>query len=177
MLHRVLAVAAALALAHPVASLAQAEGERPAACAATDAALPVELSAWTAKASLVAAAGSDELSRAEVRPGQAVSVALPLTRAVTYVVQPEKPGGSVSHGGLLSLRIGKAGTYRIALDSGAWIDLIKDGAAASSTAHGRGPPCSTVRKMVDFALTPGRYVIQISANADPSIGLLVAAAP
>jgi hypothetical protein len=46
-----------------------------------------------------------------------------------------------------------------------------------STAHSRGPECSTLRKMVDFPLQPGRYVLQVSANADARLPILLARRP
>jgi hypothetical protein len=48
----------------------------------------------------------------------------------------------------------------------------KDGAGVISSAHGHGPDCTGIRKMVDFALTPGRYTVQISANAAPQITVM-----
>jgi hypothetical protein len=154
-----------------------AEGAAPAACAATDKDLPAELAPWTAKAPLAAATKAGDLAAAVLQPGKAVTATLSHTAQVTYVAQPEKPGGTVSYGGLLALDIDQAGTYRVALGAGPWIDVLRDGQPVASTAHGHGPACSTVRKMVDFPLTPGRYVIQVSADADPTLAILVARLP
>ncbi|MGA0604228.1 homogentisate 1,2-dioxygenase [Caulobacter sp. KR2-114] len=149
----------------------------PAACAATDAALPPDLAAWTDKAPLAAAATAADLPGASLTVGRAVSASLRHTAEIHYPAQPEKPGGTVSYGGLLALDVKDAGTYRIALGAAPWIDVLQDGKPLASTAHGHGPACSSVRKMVDFPLTPGRYVIQISAAADPSLGVLVTRLP
>jgi hypothetical protein len=51
-------------------------------------------------------------------PGKAAAVALLPTPEVHYPLRPEKPGGSVSHGGLLALEVARAGTYRVAIGSG-----------------------------------------------------------
>ena len=67
--------------------------------------------------------------------------------------------------------------YRIALGSGAWIDLISNGKPVISIAHGHGPACTGIRKMVDFDLKPGHYTLQISANADQQTSLLIAPLP
>jgi len=149
----------------------------PAACAATDKALPPELAAWTAKTPLTAAAQPSGLAAAALSPGKAVTATLGHTPQVTYVIPPEKPGGTASYGGLLAVDISQAGTYRVALGAGPWIDVLKDGQPVASTAHSHGPACSSVRKMVDFPLTPGRYVIQVSGDADPSLAVLVARLP
>ncbi|USQ96378.1 homogentisate 1,2-dioxygenase [Caulobacter sp. RL271] len=174
-----LSVLAALAvLATPFAAFAQMAPAMPApACAAMDKDLPAELAGWTDKVPLAAATSVAGLSKAALAPGRAYLATLAPTPEVAYATQPEKPGGTVSKGGLFSLTIDKPGAYVIALGTGAWIDVLKDGAAARSTAHGRGPACTTLRKMVTFDLMPGAYVVQISANAETSLPIMVAAKP
>jgi hypothetical protein len=135
------------------------------------------LSAWTAQADVRAGGDPARLAGAGIKPGGAARVALLPTPEVHFPVRPEKPGGSVSHGGLLGLDIAKPGTYRIALGSAAWIDLIGRGKPVASIAHGHGPDCTGIRKMVDFALKPGHYTLQISANAEPQVLLLVVSLP
>ncbi|MBI1360956.1 MAG: homogentisate 1,2-dioxygenase [Alphaproteobacteria bacterium] len=126
---------------------------------------------------MASAADAKGLSAAAVQPGVAVNAALHPTRQVAYAAQPEKPGGSVAHGGLLGFTISEAGTYRVALGSGAWIDVLKNGEAIDSSDHGHGPACSSIRKVVSFALQPGAYVLQISANAGDRVGVLITRAP
>jgi hypothetical protein len=146
-------------------------------CPADAKPLPAALSAWTDKASFDAAGSAAALNAAVLAPGKAVTVNLRHTREVQYMVQPEKPGGSVAYGGLLMLDVKTAGTYQVNLSSGAWIDVLKDGRPVMSGAHAPGPACSGIRKTVQFPLQPGRYVIQLSANGDPSIAVLVSRAP
>lgn len=55
--------------------------------------------------------------------------------------------------------------------------MVRDGAAVVSVGHGRGPACSGVRKMVDFALEPGRYVLQIAGNGGQSLPVMIARLP
>jgi hypothetical protein len=162
----------------PAAGRAQeAPAKSEAACSAMDKTLPADLAAWTAQTPLAAATGAATLGKATLVPGKAVTAELPQTPDVHFVTQPEKPGGTVSHGGMFELKIDKAGTYVIGLGSGAWIDVLKDGKPLVSTAHARGPDCSTLRKMVDFPLEPGRYVLQVSANADAKLPILLARRP
>lgn len=75
------------------------------------------------------------------------------------------------------LTIAKAGTYSIALSSGAWIEVTRDGRRLESVSHGHGKDCSGIRKIVDFALRPGTYQVQLSESAAPSIAVLVVAKP
>lgn len=171
---------AGLCLAAPSVAGAQEMTPPPApapACATQDADLPAELKGWTAKAPVTAATGVEGLAKAALTPGQAYLATLPATPAVTYLVQPEKPGGSVSHGGLFALIVPAAGAYVVALGTAAWIDLLQDGAPVRSASHGRGPACSTLRKMVAFDLQPGRYVVQVSANGPAELPIMVALRP
>jgi hypothetical protein len=100
-------------------------------------------------------------------------MALLPTPRVAYPLRPEKPGGSVSYGGLARFTVDKAGTWRVALSTPAWVDVVKDGKASTSIAHGHGPDCSGIRKMVDYALEPGEYVLQVAANGSDKVTLLV----
>jgi hypothetical protein len=169
-------IAGALAVL-PAAGAAQEASGPATTCAAMDKTLPADLAAWTSPAPLTSATTAAGLGKAALTPGKAVSAELHPTPEVHYVTQPEKPGGTVSHGGLFELRVDQPGTYVIALGSGAWIDVLKDGKPQVSTAHSRGPECSTLRKMVDFPLQPGRYVLQVSANADAKLSILMARRP
>ena len=137
------------------------------------AAPPPALAGWTAKADITAATKADGLAAATLAVDHGANVALAGTRDVAFITQPDKPGGSVAHGGLVAVVIDKPGTYQVNLSSGAWIDLVKDGKSVLSTAHEPGPACTGIRKTVQFPLQPGRYVLQISANADPVIQVMV----
>lgn len=62
-----------------------------------------------------------------------------------------------------TIRIRKAGTFGIALDQPGWIDLSPmRGKPLDSVAHGHGPECSTIRKIVRFRLQPGSYRVSVS---------------
>ena len=158
----------------------------PMACPATPAALPGELSGWNRRVPLTAAleAGARPGAEARLTPGTAVDGTLGPTPEVRYALRPEKPGGSVSFGGIYAFTVPEAGHYRVALGSAAWIDVIEAGDAGkgnakglTSIAHGHGPECSGIRKMVDFALEPGDYLLQIAANAEAKLPLLVTRLP
>lgn len=133
-----------------------------------------ELAPWASPAPLNSANYVSQLPEAQLRPGQAVELGLHPVGAVKFPVAPGKPGGN---GGLAELEVSEAGTYRVALSTAAWIDVAQDGKALESTAHGHGEKCSGIRKIVEFALTPGRYVIAISANAGMQTQILVAKNP
>ena len=80
---------------------------------------------------------------------------------------------TLAPGAPLILVIVETGTYGIAVDQGAWIEVARDGATLNSNGHGHGPTCSTIRKIVDFQLRPGRYTITLSRTQAPTVRLLV----
>jgi hypothetical protein len=155
----------------------------PTACPSDPVDLPPELAAWTSRRPLLAARDTRSLSGAKIDTGKAIEGGLRPTSEMRYAQRPEKPGGSVSFGGLYTFSVADAGSYRVALGAAAWIDVVKAGAKAGngkvmpSTAHGHGPDCSGIRKMVDFALQPGTYLLQISGNAVARLPLLVTRLP
>ncbi|MBO9724890.1 MAG: homogentisate 1,2-dioxygenase [Novosphingobium sp.] len=166
------------ALAQEITGMGAASSAMPMTCPATPAALPGELSGWNRRVPLVAA--QEARAAARLTPGTAVDGTLGPTPEVHYALRPEKPGGSVSFGGIYAFTVPAAGQYRVALGSAAWIDVIKASDTTrglTSIAHGHGPDCSGIRKMVDFALEPGDYLLQISANADAKLPLLVTRLP
>lgn len=172
-------IMAALAASALVATGAHAQESMEAApaCPQDAEAIPPALAGWTTPTPLAAAGDAAGLGAATLTPGTAIDATLGQTGAIRYVVRPERPGGTVSYGGLFAFTVAEAGTYRVALGSGAWIDVLRDRTAIVSTAHGHGPACSGIRKMVDFPLTPGRYVLQIAANGAPALQLMVARLP
>ncbi|AYJ85499.1 homogentisate 1,2-dioxygenase (plasmid) [Sphingomonas paeninsulae] len=146
-------------------------------CPADAQPIPTELASWPNKKPLIAATTSASLGAARAIPGVAVNLTLADTPAVTYPVRPAHPGGSVSHGGLIAFTIDRPGTYRVAIGSGAWLDLLKGSTSLESVGHGHGPNCSGIRKMVDFTLQPGDYVLQIAGNGTANLPLLITKLP
>lgn len=166
----------ALALLALPGGPAMAQQEQGAA-ACPVAVLPPEFAAWASPAPLSAAADEAGLGSATLSVGTAVDATLLPRPGVRYLVRPEKPGGTVSHGGMLAFDVKEAGTYRVALAGGAWIDVIEKGRSVISSAHGHGPECSGIRKMVDFPLAPGRHVLQIASSGTGTLRLLIVRLP
>lgn len=154
---------AALSLATP--ALCEVPQEKPApACAAADLGLPADLTAWHSRATVAGAM---------LAIGEAATVALQPVAAVGYAVPPEKPGAAGSFGGSAMFEVASAGTYRVSLSEGAWIDVVGGGKTVASTAHGHGPECTSIRKIVAFPLTAGSYTLQLSGSAKPAIAVLI----
>lgn len=140
------------------------------ACPATPPPEPAGFTGWTAPTPLVA--GRDAASAPALPVDTAARVSLGDAGAVRYAAAPGHAPAAGSHGGILALTVASAGRYRIALGAGAWIDLVGGTTPLPSVAHGHGPACSTLRKTVDFDLQPGRYLLQLSGNAAPTLTVM-----
>jgi len=95
---------------------------------------------------------------------------------VTFKPALARPAKDGTYGGYFPLTVASAGRYRIALSSGAWLDLVQKGERLKSVDHAHGPACSGITKIVAFDLQPGRYWLQLSEAKAPTIGAMVASA-
>lgn len=163
-----LALVLALVFA-PACSFAQ---ETAPACPTAPAPLPPEYAGWTAAMPVTAATIPADLAKAQIAVSSRADVALLSTTQIQFV-SPEKAPAPGSHGGMVGFTVPLAHIYRVALGAGAWIDVVRDGKPVMSGAHGHGPACTAIRKTVDFALTPGDYVLQITGSKDPAIAVMI----
>ena len=69
--------------------------------------------------------------------------------------------------------VAAAGRYRVGLDQPGWIDVVRAGVALKSVAHGHGPECSTIRKLVAFDLEPGSYTLRLGRLGSASAKAIV----
>jgi hypothetical protein len=173
---RAVCLIAGLILAVPAAAAAQ-EAPKADCGAASAPGLPPGFARWASPSPLTPAARPADLPGAALTIGTAAHGRLHPESEVVFPLPPQKPGQAASHGGLFALAIDQPGTYRIALSSGAWIDVVRDKTALDASAHEHGPACTGVRKIVDFTLQPGRYVIQVSGSAEAEISLMVVRRP
>ncbi len=149
-------------------------------CAAMDAVLPAGLEEWDGKAEIATEflpAISPHGPRVSLGLGKGYEAKLRRKAEVTFLLVPEKPGGSASHSGLFWFTVETAGDYTVALGSAAWIDVEEDGKALEPSTFGHGPECTTIRKLVTFALKPGVHALQVAGNGADTVRLMVAKAP
>jgi hypothetical protein len=145
-------------------------------CAAVAPPPPV-LAGWDKPTDLAAARRPAELDKARLVPGQPIIAHLFPVEQVDYRVPPAKADGPQVYGGLYTLTVAQAGTYRIASSAGPWMDVFVDKTPVISVAHGHGPACSGVGKMVDFPLQPGQYLVQFSESLVPQTEIMAALLP
>ena len=166
------ALAAALALAGAARAQNRPNTAPPDTCAAK-AAPPPEMAAWSSPADAPAALSEAGLAKAPLAPGQAVTADFAPVGQVKYRVPPERADGPSTYGGLYSLHIAEAGVYRIASSAAPWMDVFVAATPVTSVAHGHGPACTGIGKMVDFPLQPGDYLVQFSESLTPKAELMV----
>lgn len=146
----------------PIAMIiAQAAPAAAQPCPATEVALPAGLAGWR-----------------ETTAGPAIGK--------SFVVPGADPGTvhgltdeEVARAGramLVPFEVEDEGTYRVALSDGAWIDVVAGPMVLPAVAHGHGPRCSGIHKIVDFRLRRGRYALHISGMKAPSVRVLIARA-
>lgn len=146
-------------------------------CATATVILPAELADWSKRAPLAAVGAVGDVDAAMLTAGAAVDAKLRAAADVRYVTSPQKPARAGGHGGLFSFEVSQPGTYRVAMNGAGWIDILNGGRPSSTSAHGHGPACSGIRKMIDFPLNRGRYVVQVMGNPDPAVALLIVRLP
>lgn len=97
--------------------------------------------------------------------------------SVTYALKPAKPTlNDSAQGGLVRIRVGKAGLYRISITSGHWIDVIDGNEFVKSKVFQGSRGCSRPHKIVEFELPAGKdLVLQFSGSADPAVIVAVTA--
>lgn len=170
--------AGAVFLAGP--ALAQAAPHAAAACAeVSDSRLPADFSAWASPAHQMQASAGGAADMvpllpvdrpAEVRLLPAGAVALPV--APGQARTPDK-----AHAGLVRITIPQAGTWRLAASTPVWIDVVSGRTPVASSGHGRMAPCTSLRKVVEFPLAAGDYLVQLSGNPGPDLRLLLTRKP
>ena len=161
-------------------AIAQPAGERPPpGCAQWNANLPPQWMPWADSGTALAAARAPaDATKSAMTVGRKYSVTLAPAKTVRMAVETsdaEAPANA--HKGILSLRIPADGYYWVAASKGVWIDVVSQGAIVTSSDHGPGPDCASVRKSVQFPLKAGEAFLQLSDNSDPSVDILVVRVP
>ena len=167
----------AMSLAAAVPATAFAAPTAPSCPAAS--VLPPELADWARDASSKTIyAYGDDLG-ADWSPLGAARTALRLHKfeSLRYGITPQRKADVYKFGGMIPIDVKNAGRLIVALDAGAWIDLVRDGAVVKPLAHGHGPACSGIRKMVEFDVTQGRYQLQIVNAPTASIHAMAVLRP
>lgn len=154
---KLLCLAAALAFM-PVVTFAQSETPCPA-----QAPLPDYAAGFDTPASF----NGDTVM---ITTGLAVKLKLAPIETVTGLADQQPKSGTFA--GRATMVVTSAGTYGVAASAGAWLDVIKDGKALTSTDHAR-VDCSAIHKIVYFDLAPGLYGLEVSNAPKDSLTVML----
>lgn len=107
--------------------------------------------------------------------GRAYDVELRSQADVTFAKQPEKPTmNDGSYAGAVAITPVKDGKLRISLSEAAWIDVVANGAALTSTNHSGSHNCKLLRKAVEFNVKKAQpLTLQLSGATTATLKLLV----
>lgn len=94
-----------------------------------------------------------------------------------FVIDPERWPEPGTFAGMFSFDAPAAGTYKVSVSVGAWIDIVAGDDLVASDAFGHGPECTSIRKVVQFPLQAGVHVLQLSGNPTDSIAVMVSYKP
>ncbi|WP_188237217.1 hypothetical protein [Sphingopyxis sp. LK2115] len=132
---------------------------------------PPELAGWARSSSNRTIYAYGDARAAEWLPLGAARTQLVLHRfeSLRYWAAPARRPHSFKFGGMVPVDVARPGRLLVALDQGAWIDLVQAGQRVKPAAHRHGPACSGIGKIVEFDVTPGRYLLQIVNAPDPTI--------
>lgn len=125
------------------------------------------------------ASGASVEQAALIKAERLYAVRLQPQEAVKLAAAPSKKMlADGASGGLLKLRVAEAGRYRIAVDTGLWLDLVRDGKLVDSNDFQGITECKTPRKIVLYDLPAGtEVVVQASASSTPDVRLSVTRVP
>lgn len=119
--------------------------------------------------------GSDATTAPPIQAGRLYALELKPQGEVHYSVAPSKKMlADGAYGGVLRLKVPAAGQYRIAIDSGYWLDVIHAGKPVDTVDFNGSPTCDGPRKIVVFDLPADTdLLLQLSAASGAQAKLTV----
>jgi hypothetical protein len=113
-------------------------------------------------------------SGAETAVSNAVTITLVPPASAKLPSPPERAPKDGTFAGFVAFKpVPKAGLYTINLSAGAWIDVVQDDAILKPVAFSGATDCDGIRKTVQYDLSGGPFVMQISGATDQSITVAV----
>lgn len=98
----------------------------------------------------------------------------PFSEAKLALAPERAPKFSPSYAGAFALPApAAAGTYKVTLSAGGWIDVVQDGKFVKPTGFGEPKDCSGVRKSVKFPLAAAPATLQLSGVGGRQISVIV----
>jgi hypothetical protein len=130
----------------------------------------------TAAAAVTAATAAGPTPTLEV--DKLYDISLTPQDKVNFVMAPAKKAlADGAYAGMVKLHIPTAGKYRVSMSDGFWIDVITAGKFAPTDDFTGGHECRAPRKIVQYPLPAGDFVLQFSNATSPSVKVTVTATP
>jgi hypothetical protein len=128
-----------------------------------------------ARSAAAATAGETTASAPQLVPERLYDVQLKPLAQIQFAAAPGKArGGNGPNAGLARFKVPQAGTWRIALDQPAWIDVVADGQAIASSDYQGRAGCHAPHKIVQFALPSNtQLLIQLSGTPETQVRLTI----
>jgi hypothetical protein len=120
-------------------------------------------------------AGKDAAAAPVIEPNRLYQVQLLPQAQVAFSLPPGKQqSADGSYAGLAALKIPKSGSYRIALDSGFWVDVVAGGKLVPAKDYEGQHECNAPHKIVEFDLdNQGPLLLQFSGVSQAAVRLTV----
>lgn len=126
-------------------------------------------------APLAIAAGTEAAAAHPITTGKLYALTLQPQEKVRYPTAPSKKMlADGAFGGLLKLSVDRAGQYRIAIDSGYWLDVVHDGKQLATVDFNGSAGCDGPRKIVIYDMPAGvPLTVQLAAASTQQVRLTV----
>jgi len=112
----------------------------------------------------------------EIAPSAAVRLALaPIADAKLPQEPTRKPKDATFAGFVRVAAMPKAGTYKVTMSKGGWIDVFQHGHEVKSDAFSGATGCDGVRKSVKFNLAAAPVLLVVTGAPDKEIAVVVTA--
>lgn len=103
--------------------------------------------------------------------GAPVAASLHFVDRVFFAAAPVERPIARTFAGTFALELNEPGTWRVAVDAEAAIDLVQGGQRIAPVAAGAVTGCFV--QQARYSLRPGRYLLQLSSSRLPVLSLLV----
>jgi hypothetical protein len=125
------------------------------------------------------ASGTDLKSAPTVVPNHFYQLRLKPQDTVTFAAAPGKKASPTgAYAGLANVKISQPGSYRFALDSPFWIDVVSNGTLLAAQDFQGQHDCAAPHKIVEFDLVGSQsLVLQLSGAVSDSVRLTITPTP
>jgi hypothetical protein len=124
-------------------------------------------------------AGKDRTSAPVVVPNRLYQLQLTAQDHVAFVTPPAKKMlAEDAYAGIAMLKVPVSGSYRVAVDTPFWIDVVLNGALVTAKDFQGQRGCSAPHKIVEFELAAAQpFVLQFSGATQAGVRLTVTQSP